>query len=164
MAKSKKSKRVASKKGAVRYATVSTWARELGVASSTVAKKLKSSEMKGSKARSKNGQLCDFFPEPAVRAACADLLKALPQADEGNSFVINGIRHSTLSACSLQQGVSENAIMGRIRDAKMAPVHGKSKSGHVSDFYSESAVRELCADLLKDLPQMDKDGFVYLDK
>ena len=57
----------------IRYGNAFSWSREIGISNITIAKYLK--DEVGLKGRDDMGQVRDFYPEPAVRSACKDLIE-----------------------------------------------------------------------------------------
>ena len=59
--------------------------------------------------------------------------------------------------------ISSSTIDKRLQKIKKQGIKARNKVGCATNFYSESDVREACADLLEDLPQADKSGFFEKD-
>ncbi|MBI5421826.1 hypothetical protein HZA44_01680 [Candidatus Peregrinibacteria bacterium] len=147
----------------VRYGSRLAWSRELGISNQTIARHLGSGTIVPVEGRDAGGRIFDFYPEPAVRAACANLLRSLPQADEKGFFSLDGICFGTAFAWSHKLGISRQSVERRIQASSVSPVEGKDSLGRIHDFYPESAVRAACTDLLKPLPKTEKSGFFVVD-
>jgi hypothetical protein len=146
-------------KGGIRYGTLQALSRILGINRGTIRKKAKQCSVKPLKGRNTMAHLYNFYPEPSIRSACADLIQDLPQADESNFFEIEGIRHGTIKAWSRLLPISETAITKHLQKFGASAIPGKASTGRKSEFYSEPDVLRICASLLDDLPQADEDGF-----
>ncbi len=59
--------------------------------------------------------------------------------------------------------ITDVTIRTRLRNTKSVGVKARDKIGRVFTFYSESAVREACANILVKMPQANKEGFFELD-
>ena len=146
----------------VRHGTKESLARSLGTSEPTIFNRAKKFGIAPIRAKVQGGQICDFYPEPAVREACADLLAPLPVADNDGFIAVNGVRHGTKKSLACSLGVGENSISSRIERFKIASAQGKIR-GHLVDFYPEPRVREACADLIELLPAADELGFASID-
>ena len=62
-------------KDGVCYGTRKALARAFGMEHTTVRSRVKSSSIQSIKGRTKGGAMRDFYPEPAVREVCADLIE-----------------------------------------------------------------------------------------
>jgi hypothetical protein len=146
----------------IRYGTLKSLSRLIGISVGAIASRLKSSGLVPILGKGKNG-IIDLWSEPAVRSACADTLRPMPKVDESGFFIQNGIRYGTIGAWMRELGISEGAIGIRLRSASAHSLRGKNSNGQMRDFYSESAVREACSDLLLPMPHADENGFLVLD-
>jgi hypothetical protein len=115
----------------------------------TIRSRLRSARVTSIGGKDRVGRPKNFYPEPAVCAACADLLQPIPKADKSGFFVQNNIRHGTICAWFNELGLSQRAITRRLRTLSITPVIGKDSSGQIQSFYPEPAVRELCKDLIE---------------
>jgi len=59
----------------VSYGTILSLARFLGVSTPTVRDRLDETQIESIKGKNGNGQVCDFYPIPAVRELCKDLIE-----------------------------------------------------------------------------------------
>ena len=57
-----------------RYATIGRWSKILRISNRNLKIRLNEMNESGIKGKTKSGNIHDFYPEPAVREACADLL------------------------------------------------------------------------------------------
>jgi hypothetical protein len=142
----------------IRYGTVVTWAHELGISNKVITARLLSASVQPTKGRMAGGQVLDFFSEPAVRAVCQNLLGPIPQSDKNGFFVLNGIRYGTVFGWSKELGISRRPIAHRLCFTPVQPVEGKDPSGQIQRFYPETSVLTACEDLIRAIPQADKNG------
>ncbi len=149
--------------GGVRHGTSKAWSRELRISDFTIHTHLRLASVPSVEGRSDSGAVCDFYPEPAVRDACADLLDSLNLADKDGFLTVNGVLHGCVIALARLLGIGQTTILSRIVKSDIVPVRGKLKSGHVQDFYPEPAVRSACADLLAPMPVAGESGFFKID-
>jgi hypothetical protein len=144
----------------VRYGTKESWSRELNVSMRAIDRRLDMESIESVEGKSFMGHVFDFYPEPAVRAVCADLLGLFPQCDDQGFVGIGNIRHGTKESLARLLGISPTSIRSRLASSSLASVLGKNKSGHLVDLWPEPLVRKLCADLLDlSLVQVGEDGF-----
>jgi hypothetical protein len=147
----------------VRYGTVVTWTHELGISNNVIAARLHSASAQAIEGRMAGGQVFDFFPEPAVRAVCQNLLGPIPQSDKNGFFVLNGIRYGTVFGWFCELKISRRSIDRRLCVSSVQAMEGKDPSGQIQRFYPETSVLKACADLLKTMPQADKNGLYVTD-
>ena len=145
----------------LRYGTVKSLARLLGISAPTIARRLKFSSLRPLEGKGPMGRLCDFYAEDDVRKLCHDLLKDLPQADAEGLLSHEGRRYGTINSLAPLLEVSDRTIASRLKSSSLRPLEGKDAVGRLCDFYAEDDVRTLCHDFLKDLPQADREGFFY---
>jgi len=131
-----------------RYGTIGAWPRALSISVPTITDRIKTHNPPSIKCKDKGGRVCDFYPESVIRKICADLLQDIPQTDENGFFMKDGLRYGTIGAWSKTLGISVTAIKPRIKAHTPQSIKGKDRSGHVCNFYSESSIREICADIL----------------
>jgi hypothetical protein len=72
----------------------------------------------------------------------------MPQANETGLFEIDGKKYSTVVGWSKILKISQNAIDRRLANSQQQGIKGKDRTGRILNFYSESAIRQICADLL----------------
>jgi hypothetical protein len=109
------------------------------------------------------GQIFDFYPESAIREACADLRQTFPQADESGFLEIGGLRYGTIPSWSKFLSIAEGTVSTRIKNFKIQSIKGKTKNGNICDFFLETSVCQICTDLLHDIPEADETGFFTKD-
>jgi hypothetical protein len=162
----------------MRYATCNKWADYLrenedsSIVKGTIWRKLTEAGKAGVTAKDVMGRICKnaFFSEEDVRSACADVLSPLPQSDEYGFFEKEGVRYGNIRALSAVLGVSHTLINRRLKLRPIQSIKGRGANNKVLDFYPEESMREICTDLLKELPQADdsgcieKDGICYRSK
>ena len=150
-------------KDGVKYGTLYAWSKVLGISQCAVESRFKIHKPEGIKGKDKVGRICNFFSEDTIREICSDLLQPLPQADENGFFIKDGESYGTLEAWTKVLGISRTPILIRIKTANLQGIKGKDIGGNVRNFFSESAIRQICADLLQDIPQADEEGFFEKD-
>jgi len=129
------------------HRTAESFARIFELSPGSVKSRLASSDLVPIRGRIKNG-VVNFYPEPAVRELCADLLDPhLPHCDEDGFIDINSIRHGITTAFARILGIDKSTIRSYLVSSGLAPVRGKSKNGALVDLWPEPAVRELCKDV-----------------
>jgi len=146
-----------------KYGTVKSWSRALVVSEPTISDRVKTHKPNSVKGKDGNGTVRDFFSETSIREICADLLQDIPQADENGFFMKDGQKYGTIIAYARALGISDLAITVRLKNSPQHSIKGKNRAGHIFDFYSETDIRKLCADLLQDIPQADENGFFIKD-
>ncbi|MBI5422221.1 hypothetical protein HZA44_03750 [Candidatus Peregrinibacteria bacterium] len=149
--------------GGVRHGSVGCWSLDLGISEAAISSHLRFVSVQPVRGKDRSGRITDFYPEPAVRSACADLLRPLPQADESGFVILDGVRHGTIANWFHELGFSQRAVTGRLIFSSVTSVRGKDRSGRITDFYPEPAVRSACADLFQEMPQVDDSGFLVRD-
>ena len=145
-----------------RYGTVFAWSEELGLSTATIKSRLNSANAIPIKGKNNQGNLRDFYPEPAVRAACADLLRPMPEGDGAGFVMVNGVRHGTMNAWALELSIPKTSVFRHLTLATMVTVRGKDSKGKPCNFYPEPAVRAACVDLDPHMLKTDKSGFLDL--
>lgn len=117
----------------------------------TLLRRLQKAGKIGITGRSKINQVLKnaFYAESDVREVVADLLLTIPQADESGFFEKDGVKFGTALAWLKTLAMPKTTIYRRIKNIKEKSIQGKTKQGKISDFYSESDIREACADLLE---------------
>ena len=63
------------KRDRVKYGTINAWSRIFPISEATIRKYLKKAQAQSIEGRDRGGRVYDFYSEPDVREACADLLK-----------------------------------------------------------------------------------------
>jgi len=153
-----------------RYATIGTWIdyfeREEGVklVDQTVRNRIEAIGLMGMNGLDNNGKLLRkaSYKESDVRQACTDLLKGYPQANKEGFIMYEDQVYGSIKSLSRKLGISCKAIKRRLEGAKQAvqPIRARPFQGRECDFYPEDVIRELCSDILKELPRANKEGFL----
>jgi len=146
-----------------RYGTKTSLTQSLGVSYSLVNKRLESLSLRSIKGKNRQGKVCDFYPEPAVKDLLKDHLQPLPQADEEGFLMFEGRRYGTIFSLSRILTISETPIRPRLKSSSLRPIRGKAHLGNIHDFYPVEDAIALCADLLEPLPVADEEGFFILE-
>lgn len=146
-----------------KYGTIGVWPKVLEISETAIKSRVKTHNPKSIKGKDSIGKICNFYSESAIREVCADLLEDILQADEKGFFEKDGQKYGTITVWSVAFGISHGAILSRIIRHDLQGVKGKDKNGHICDFYLESAICEICSDLLEDLPQTYENGFFEKD-
>jgi len=147
-----------------RYGTIGAFSKVLRISPITITHRIKTHKLPNIKGKDKGGRVCDFYSESVIRKNCVDILQLVPEADENGFFEKDGQRYGTVRAWSKEFEIADGSILLRIKTHNLQNIKGKDKSGKVCDFYSESVMREICADLLQPLPEADENGFFMKDK
>lgn len=143
-----------------KYGMIYCWSKVLSISKSAIGYRLKKFKKQSIRGKGLRGQIFNFYSEPDVRSACADLLENdLLHADKDNFFEKDGKKYGTINAWSKNLMISSTPIISRLEKAQMQGIKGKDKGGRVCDFYLESDVRFVCTDILQDLHQADENGF-----
>lgn len=154
-----------------RLGSLTVWANELGIARGTIAKNLSKAGIKGITAKDQVERISEnaYFEESDVREACADHLADLRVANDDNILILpiptttrelEFERWAPVSVWTKILGKSDDYIRKRID--KSQTMKAKTKGGAILDFYPESHIKEVCAELERDLLRAGKDGFVVL--
>jgi hypothetical protein len=151
-----------------RFGSTEGWMRILGISSPTIRKRLKGKNGITAKYRI-NGHIIQngFYAESVVRECCTDLLEDMPQANEDGFFIktiregkqMHQERYGSIRAWERLLSISEGSISKRLKGE--LGITGKDPGGRPlkNGYYPESLVRNLCEDLLQDIPQANAEGF-----
>lgn len=145
-----------------KYGATPAWSKVLHIPAGTIRKKLARAGKQGIEAKRKNSKIFRFYSESDVRAACADLLKPLPQASEEGFFEFGGEKYGTVNAWYKVMPLAEGTIALRLRGKKPG-MKGRDLNSQIQIFYSETEVNDACADLLESIPKADESGFVIIE-
>jgi hypothetical protein len=149
------------------YGAIRTLAKLIGLSERAVQLRIQGSHISLTEGRCRSGWVCNFYTLSEVRNLCADLLQPLPQANEDGTFKNDGQTYITIEGASRVLGISTPTIRSRLSKNPLKSIRGKDSMSRIFDFYSLSELRNLCADLLEDLPQagkggtFEKDGHIY---
>lgn len=147
----------------VRYATIGCWIKELRLTGPAVVPRVKKSGIESIKLKSKMGHLRDYYSEPDIRSACADLLEELPQADESGLIQVNGAVYGTKASWSKVLKLQDGTIGKRLARVKTQPIEGRTAEGKRCKFYEEGVVRKVCGDLIGDFPQAGEGHILMIE-
>ncbi len=144
--------------GGARYGTIDAWAEKLGVWPQTLQNRLR--EVSFLQGRGSTGNAVRLYEESAVTVVSHDLLQEYPIADEAGFFAVDGQRYGTLKTWAQELKLSEGTLRKYL--ASIKGTTAKLYRGKIVEegFYAESDVRSVCANLLRDLPRADAEGFV----
>jgi hypothetical protein len=143
----------------IRWGTANALERELKISSTTILKYAKIADCPNMRGRYE-GRICIFYPEPAVRKACANILHPMPKMKKVDFLILDGVRHGAIKAWSRELDLHPKTILSRLCSSAVVSVKAKDLSGQTRDVYPEPMVRAACADLLDpDLPSSGEDGF-----
>lgn len=140
------------------YGTVNTWHNYHGVAAITLHKKLREAEFIEGKAA--NGQLQKYYSESTLWKYCENTLKDIPQAGSDGFFVHKGKKYGTIRAWSRILNISDATIRKAIKGLK--GIEGKDHYNQMRSFFSENIIRKHCKEASKNLPQVEKDGYLWI--
>lgn len=141
------------KKGGEQIGTIGAWADLFGVDRETIRSRLKGRT--GTAGKIVNGNILPngFYPETLIRKLCGDIIQKVSKADD-EGFIYSGsersmIRYATRRRWAAVLGLNQKTVEKRLRGYQ--GITGKTSIGHLSvdGFFTESLVRERCADLLK---------------
>ena len=93
-----------------------------------------------------------------LETACADLLEELPVAGEDGLLRVKNKKYTTLTRWALENGFTPGAVQGRVAEAELIPIRGKTTLGRIREYFLESEVKKACADLME-TEQADERGF-----
>ncbi len=142
-----------------RYGTSTAWARELGLATSSIGRSL--SKVEGIEGRDKGNRKRILYEEAKVRVACAELLADLPQVDTEGFLTIDAVRHAALDTWSRVFQVGFTTLQKRLEKAE--GIRARDRRNHSHMVYAEMDVRSVIALELAELPQADEEGFIAID-
>jgi hypothetical protein len=142
-----------------KYGTISAWSEMLEISADVGRFRIKTHKPQSIKGKDKGGRLFNFYSESVIRALLFDLLESYPQANEEGFFIKDGEKYGTVVAWSKVLGVSKTAMTSRIVTHGHKSIKGKDIGGNVRNFFSKPAIREICADLIQDIPHADENGF-----
>jgi len=145
------------------YGMMYSWSKRFPIPHSTLRLRFRSTNPVPIEGKASNGNVCNFFSETDVRAACSDLLEDIPREDENGIIEQGGERYATLPTLAVLFGISIPSITSRIRKASPSKLKGRVSEAGIEWFYCESDVRSLCSELLRDLPRANEDGFIEKD-
>jgi len=160
-----------------RYASPDRWGEYflseegIRISSGNILKSLTEAGLIGQTVRGRNGRVCPdgYFSEADARQYCADLLEDILQADEHSFATVEKERYATPCTWSehfrkeIDTDISSSTIKRRLEAAGMTAQDAKTRRGRVGAFFSESQVREVCGELLQELPVANEEGFINLD-
>ncbi|MEK7084308.1 MAG: DEAD/DEAH box helicase family protein [Patescibacteria group bacterium] len=107
------------------------------------------------------GVLATFYSLSDMREACADLLEKMPRAGKDGTFTADGEVWGTTQAVTRILGLSKAWVTSR--GFRCRKKKGKNQSGLVTDFYAVSDAKNVCSDLLQEMPKAGKDGMFRVD-
>ncbi len=145
------------------YGTIASLSRVLGFSEAVVRSRIKKSTLAPFRGKGHVGQILDFYPLPVVRQLCSDLAQDLPQADKTGSFTLDGKVYSTINGLSKVLKIDASTISSRLQNSEVRPIRGRDHFHRITDFYSALEARQLCQNLLEDIPCANNDGFIEFD-
>jgi superfamily II DNA or RNA helicase len=113
---------------------------------------------------SDTGNIVRFYTQEQIRNACSEHIVEY-QADINWIIMQGDDLYGTISGYYKKKLlISWKAITKRVQDSQIVWIKWKLKNGHVSTFYKEGDIRDICADLLDgSLPNCDEHGFFELE-
>jgi hypothetical protein len=120
----------------VRYGNRNAWAKELGIAGSSMRRNLRDADH--IEALDSRKSIRKMYRESIVRKVCSDHLKEIPEADQCGFFEIEGIRYGTRSAW-------KTALKCTSLKVDLVGITGGDKNGQIreSAFLSETQIRDV---------------------
>jgi hypothetical protein len=149
--------------GSDRYRSVQAWSELLKIHPNTIRTYLKKSGKTPLRIRDSIGHPRAMFSEKDVLESVSALMRDLPQADENGFFEIEGRKYGTVENWQDVLGISASSVRNRLKRCKVEGVSGFERGGKIVTFYSEAAMRKLCADLLRPMLQADESGFLVFE-
>jgi len=148
----------------VRHGSKEAFANLLGISTRSISSRLSTSGLMPVRGKDSENKPVDLWSESAVYDLCVDLLDStLIRVGEDGFVFISGVRHGKIVSFSRIFRVSIPTILKRLRSSGIVPVRCRGRVGRLCDLYPETAVRELCADLLAPLPVAEESGFVMVN-
>ena len=144
-----------------RYGTLARLRQLLNLSESAILDRLKGRTATSVQGRSFKGRVRNFYSESELREICQDILSDhYPQANDDGVIIYHGRMYLNMSGLGDRLGISTYSIGIRIGKSKPAAIQGRDRARRLAVYYSESDVREICQDLLQDLPHADKTGLI----
>lgn len=146
-----------------RYGSLSAWSRELGIIRETLAKRLRGAP--SVQGRVSEGFIVPFYCESVVLQHCGELLNIMARSVQDGFFheaeEPGGpeLTFGTIPAWAERLGISPSSVTHRLRKREGIRIRYAQYGTTTHAFYAEPDVREMCADLLEEMPRADKDGF-----
>jgi len=131
----------------IRHGTIKAWSRTLNLHFNTIKKRLADVDAFDGKDEIGRVREKSFYPEPAVREKCADLLADARQASEEGFILVDNVRYATCNTWESILRVSGASLKKRLKADNCTAITGKDAGGHVLPhaFYAEPDVVRLMA-------------------
>lgn len=144
-----------------RYAVLKMWSQELGLSVPVVRRELKTKDVQSYTMRAHDGKIQQCYKENEVLNAFQGVLLHLPVANKDGVLYYNETEYRTLYNWGKYLNLSEKIVTSRVK--YLENVMGKLSDGNTAKFYPESCVKHACQDVLRSLPEAEKDGFFEQD-
>jgi hypothetical protein len=146
-------------KDGMRLGTINALAKRIGLSYPTIVRVIEQNSIGPTKGREKTGHMIDFYPEGTVRNLCAKYFGLIPLLASG--FVeIEKIKYGTIPAFAKKFCLSETTIIKHMKANPVLSIKARLSSGHLIDIFPEPSIRQICADLIQPLSEVDSDGFL----
>ncbi len=144
-----------------RYTTLENLIRLLKISNGAIQRRIKDNQIQSQKIKVK-GKLFKGYKIEEVKSACSDLLKKMPIANSEGMAKINGQKHTSIEGLAKLLKISTPPIISRIKKNKLRPVKIKNRTYGVCNAYNIAKVKKICAELIKNFPKTDTNGFVTI--
>ena len=151
--------------GGEQYGHPMAWEKVFPTTGTTIRTLLR--HVKPTRAKHSDGRVEEtFYSESAVRTALGHRTRELPKANDKGFFETTNEqsqpeRYGYLRAWANELGVHINTVKERV--TALSTREGRDSINHTRQFYAESDIRRVCADLIADLPEADERGFILQD-
>ncbi len=114
--------------------------------------------------KGRQGHIVKVYKIAEVKKACkVHTFKKIPEADDENGLIFfKDQEYASINALSQLLGISHSTINRRI--SALTPIKGKGDKNQVINFFNIDEVKEICNDLLVDIPTMDSSGIISVNK
>ena len=139
-----------------RWGTLGVFSKLFGL--SRTALQRRSTSCRSREGRSQAAGPCaTFYALSDMKEACKDLFEAVPQTGNDGFFEADGERWGTATAFGRVLGISATTVGTRAQASRARK--SKNSAGQINDFFPESHIKEVCADLLQELFRANAEGF-----
>jgi len=141
------------------YGTVLILSKRLGISDATLGNKIRGSSVSFINGRNARSRIYRYYLESEIYALVQDLIE-LPRADSSGLINMRGKTYAPKRALAKSLGLSVTSVYRWMANYSSLSIRGRTIQGVVRIFYAESEVRELCRELLEELPRTDDEGFL----
>mgnify|MGYP000255783481 CR=1 FL=1 len=145
------------------FTTISVIGETIGLSVVAIFNRIKKAGLTGTFFKNWQGRLFLGYNLNQVYRLCSDLLSELTMANDEGIAEINGRNFTTLYRLANSLELSESSISRRIKRAGILPILAKARSGITINVYDVEQVRQLCLDLLANVPIVNSQGIATVD-